>query len=368
MVAKAIESVGIVGAGTMGSGIATAAAAHGCTVWVFDRSAAQVEAAIEAAGSFIARQAEKGRMTAADAAAAKERLQPAAALADLARADLVIEAVFEDFDLKAGLFEELSRELPAEALIATNTSCLRVDDLASHVTGPERFLGLHFFSPAQINPVVEVVRGKVSDPALVDRAEAFCRAIGKQPIRCRDSYGFAINRFFCPYTNEAVRLLDEGLADAATIDRAAEAAFGVAMGPFAVQNIIKPRINLHAIQNLAPLGPFYTAAAGLVAQGERDAPWPIEGTPPPIQAVPPQLVDRLMAAVFIPVLELLDEDVAAPADIDNGARLALRFGRPPCALMDELGAARVAGLVQPLLAHYGAPVPASIERVGTLLA
>ena len=366
--ADSIERVGIVGAGTMGSGIATAVAAHGQAVLLFDQAEAQVSAAIDAAESFVARQVEKGRMTRDEAEVVRNRVRPATSLADLAPCDLVIEAIFEDFDLKARLFEELSRLLPSGTLLATNTSCLRVDDLAAHVTGPDRFLGLHFFSPAEVNPVVEVVSGKASDPGIVERVAAFCRAIGKRPIRCRDSYGFAINRFFCPYTNEAVRLLDEGLANTATIDRAAEAAFGVAIGPFAVQNIIKPRINLHAIQNLAPLGAFYAPAAGLIAQGSTDRPWAIVGEAPPALAVPPHLVDRLRGAVFIAVLELLDEDVAAPADIDDGARLALRFARPPCALMDGLGAARVAALVQPLLARHNRPAPGSLADVGRLLA
>jgi len=363
-----IQTIGIIGAGTMGSGIATAAAAHGSAVLLFDRADAQIAAARDAASTFFARQADKGRMTTPEAERAAGRLQRAETLADLAPCDLVIEAVFEDFDLKARLFDELSPLLSPDTLIATNTSCLRVDDLARHVQRAERFLGLHFFSPASINPVVEVVRGAVSDPAAVDRAEAWCRAIGKRPIRCKDSYGFAINRFFCPYTNEAARLLDEGLGDTATIDRAAEAAFGVAMGPFAVQNIIKPRINLHAIQNLGPLGDFYQPAKSMVAQGEADQPWVIEGEPPPADAVPPVLVDRPRAAVFFTVLELLDEDVADPADIDDGARLALRFSKPPCALMDELGKAQVAALVQPLFAKYGEDVPASLDRVGTLVA
>jgi 3-hydroxyacyl-CoA dehydrogenase len=362
-----IQTIGIIGAGTMGSGIATAAAAHGGAVLLFDQADAQIAAARDSASTFFARQADKGRMTTADAEQASGRLQRAETFADLAAADLVIEAVFEDFDLKAKLFDELSPHLSPDKLIATNTSCLRVDDLAHHVRHPERFLGLHFFSPASINPVVEVVRGALSDPAAVDRAEAWCKAIGKRAIRCKDSYGFAINRFFCPYTNEGARLLDEGLGDTATIDRAAEAAFGVAMGPFAVQNIIKPRINLHAIQNLGPLGDFYKPAASMVAQGEADQPWAIEGDPPPAESVPPVLVDRLRASVFYTVLELLDEAVADPADIDDGAKLALRFARPPCALMDELGKARVASLVQPLFAKYGRGVPGSIERVGTLV-
>jgi 3-hydroxyacyl-CoA dehydrogenase len=210
------------------------------------------------------------------------------------------------------------------------------------------------------------VRGAATDAAVAERALAFCQATGKRPIPCRDSYGFAINRFFCPYTNEAVRLLDEGLGTPAVIDQAAKAAVGAAMGPFAVMNLVKTRINLHAIRNLAPLGAFYAPAPGMVAQGEADVPWTIEGEVPPPDAVPPGLIDRLRAAVFLPVLQLLEEDVALPADIDDGAALALRFELPPCALMDRLGQAHVAALVQPLLAAHGVAPPAALERVGRL--
>jgi 3-hydroxyacyl-CoA dehydrogenase len=361
-----IATVGIIGAGTMGSGIATALAAHGVAVLLVDQDAARAEAALGEVRAFFARGVAKGRLTEDEAATAGRRVRALGDLAGLAPADLVIEAVFEDFDVKAGLFRALAAVLPAATLLATNTSCLRVDDLARHVAGPERFLGLHYFSPAAVNPVVEVVRGAATDPAVAERALAFCAATGKRPIPCRDSYGFAINRFFCPYTNEAVRLLDEGLGTPAVIDQAAKAAVGAGMGPFAVMNLVKTRINLHAIRNLAPLGPFYAPAPGMVAQGEADVPWPIEGEPPPPEAVPPGLVDRLRAAVFLPVLQLLDEDVAQPGDIDVGAALALRFGEPPCALMDRLGRAQVAALLQPLMAVHGIAAPAALERVGSL--
>src|SRR5690606_31103349 len=154
------------------------------------------------------------------------------------------------------------------ALIATNTSCLQVGDLAQHVAAPERFLGLHYFSPAQVNPLVEVVRGAATSEATVQAALAFTRATGKMPLLRKDSYGFAVNRFFCPYAAEAARLVDEELATTAQIDRLAESTLGVAAGPFRVQNLIKPRINLHAIRNLAPLGPFYAPADFLVRVGE----------------------------------------------------------------------------------------------------
>ena len=167
--------------------------------------------------------------------------------------------------LKAKLLDELSLLVEPTTLVATNTSCLRVSDLAQHMALPGRFLGLHYFSPAAVNPIVEVVSGELTSPQTVETALAFTRATGKQPLRCRDAFGFAINRFFCPYTNEAVRALDEGLGSAAEIDAVAREAMGAAAGPFQVMNLIKPRINLHAIRNLAPLGPFYAPARSMAA-------------------------------------------------------------------------------------------------------
>jgi 3-hydroxybutyryl-CoA dehydrogenase len=362
-----IRTVGIDGAGTMGGGIATNLAQHGFEVLLADARRETAEKAVEAARTFYARAVEKGRMTAADAEAALARLHAVEGLAGLAGADLVIEAVFEDFDLKARLFQELVPALRPEALVATNTSCLRVSDLARHVAGPERFLGLHYFSPAAVNPIVEVVKGKVTADAVIEAALAFCRASGKQPLRCRDSYGFAINRFFCPYTNEAARALDAGLGTTGEIDEVAKEILGAAAGPFLVMNLIKPRINLHAIRNLAPLGAFYAPAAAMVAAGEADRPFEIA----PAGAIEPErkqrIADHLLRGCFLPVLQALDEGVAEPASFDHGAREALKFGRGPCALMDALGRAEVERIVAPALAAYGITAPVALGRVGTFV-
>ncbi len=365
---REVRSVGIVGTGTMGTGIATNVAQHGITVRLFDARPEAARAAIEQAQAFWTRAVERGRLSAEAAGAAARRLSTVERLEDLAGCDLVIEAIFEDFGLKAELFERLGRLLPRDTLVATNTSCLRVSELARHIAEPGRFLGLHYFSPAQVNPIVEVVKGEATAIETVEAGLAFCRATGKKPITCKDSYGFAVNRFFCPYTNEACRLLDEGLATTAEVDAVAEEAVGAAAGPFRVQNLIKPRINLHAIRNLAPLGPFYAPAASLVRVGEADAAWEI-GTPGEISAERRAIIrDRLRLGVLLAVLQELDEEVASPADIDLGAREALKFAKPPCALMDELGRAEVERIVSPALARYGLPRPRSLERVGRLLA
>jgi 3-hydroxyacyl-CoA dehydrogenase len=315
-----IRTVGIVGAGTMGSGIATNLAQAGFAVRLVDSRPGAAVAAVGQSETFYARAVEKGRMTAADADAALGKLSPVDSLAELTPADLVIEAVFEDFDLKARLLGELSAVVRADALIATNTSCLRVSDLASNLHGPERFLGLHYFSPAAVNPIVEVVRGEATADATIEAALAFCVASGKQPLRCKDSYGFAINRFFCPYTNEAARALGDGLGSTAEIDAVARQALGAAAGPFAVMNLIKPRINLHAIRNLAPLGPFYAPARAMMEAGEADRPFAIEPSAEPSPARARAIADRLLAGCFLPVLQALDEDVAAPTDFDRGRR------------------------------------------------
>lgn len=208
------------------------------------------------------------------------------------------------------------------------------------------------------------VSGPASSAEAVALARRFVERIGKIALSCRDAPGFAVNRFFCPYTNEAVRLLDEGLADTAQIDRVARESFDLAMGPFAVMNIIKPRINLNAVRHLGSLGPSYAPAAGLVATGEADRAWRIGEETSLAGTVAAVVVDRLKAAVFFPVLEELAEDVAAPGDIDTGARLALRFGRPPVALMREEGEARVRRVVAAHCARFATPLPeAGLRRL-----
>lgn len=363
-----IETVGIIGAGTMGGGIAINLAQHGFRVLLTDARPAAVDVAITAAATFWARAVERGRMTPGDAEAAAERLAGATGIRALSACDIVIEAVFEDFDLKARLLNELSGVVRDDALVATNTSCLRVGDLARHMKRPERFLGLHYFSPAAVNPIVEVVMGDATTPDTIDIALAFCAGSGKQALRCRDSYGFAIDRSFCPYTNEAARALDASLGSTGEIDAVAREVVGAAAGPFAVMNLIKPRINLHAIRNLAPLGPFYAPAAAMVAAGDGDRAFEITAGVAPAGEHRAAIADHLLRGCFLPVLQALDEQVGEPAAFDRGAREALKFGIGPCALMDRLGTAEVERIIEPALRAYDVPRPSSLNRVGSLSA
>jgi len=361
------NTVGIIGAGTMGSGIATTLGQQGVSVRLVDTTEDAVGRGVGAARKFYDRAAEKGKMSAEDAAAAIGRISASTDLQSLAGCDLVIEAIFEELSVKKDLFERLNPVLGAETVVATNTSALRVSDLAETVNDPTRFLGLHYFNPAAINPIVEVVKGEKTDQDIYDRALQFCRDTRKKPIACKDSFGFAINRFFVPYGNEAVRLIDEGLGSTAQIDRVARECMDIAAGPFMVMNLVKPKIMFHAQQNLAPHGAFYALSKGLAEKGDSDYEFEIGDDASGSADSDAVIADRLMASVFFPVLQELDEGVAAAADIDMGASLALRFGKAPCALMDHLGKAEVERIVSGIVSTYGHAMPASLTRVGSFL-
>lgn len=361
-----IATVGVVGAGTMGSGIAINIAASGLDVRLTDVSRETLAAARDKAHAFFDRQVERGRLAAGDAGAAMGRIHSETTLAGLADCELVIEAVFERVDIKHALYRELAPVLRDDAILATNTSCLRVGALADGVADPARFLGLHYFNPPAVNPIVEVVRGERTDAAAFDAALAFCHATGKQTVACRDRNGFALNRFFCPYVNEAVRLYDEGLGTPFEIDRVACDVVGAAAGPFVVINLVGPQVLLHSQENLCPLGEFYEPAPSVRQMGEAGGEWDTGGATPPDATRDAAIADRLLGATFLALLQELDEDVAAPGEIDLGARLALKFGKPPCALMDTLGREAVADRIGYFCRRYGVELPGSLGRVRRL--
>lgn len=361
-----IKTLAIIGSGTMGGGIAMGAVMAGIRTLLIDTNDAALDSARARTRKFLDRRRDKGALSAEQAEAAFARLETSQDMAAVGDADLVIEAIFEDLTVKRALFDRIMPLVRDDALIATNTSCLRVTDLAQSVTRPDRFLGLHYFSPAEINPLVEVVRGPQTAQAAIDTVLPFLEDTGKTPLLCRDSNGFAVNRFFCPYSNEAARCLDDGLGSPAQIDAVARETFDLALGPFAVMNIIKPRINLHAIRNLESLGAFYVPAVSMTEQGTLDQNWQIDETPEALSDdAAARIRDRLMGALFLPVLQAIEEDVAEPDDFDLGARLALRFGRPPVALMRAVGDDAVRRVVSPLLERHGIPAfPKGIERLG----
>ena len=361
------KTVAIIGAGTMGSGIATNIAQHGIDVRIIDVSDQAVDRSIEMVGKFYEKNAEKGRMSIEDATAAKARLSGGTDIELAGSADLVIEAVFERYDIKEELFGRLNSVLSDHTVVATNTSCLTVSGLAEAVKYPTRFLGLHYFNPAAINPIIEVVRGDKTTQDIIDRSVEFCRTTSKRPILCKDSYGFALNRFFCPYSNEAVRLLEENVGTPAQIDQVAQRTLGIAAGPFLVMNLVGMQTMAHAAENLEPHGPFYAPSSKVKEMGKSNGKWDIGEAPAHDANAEANIADRLWGATFLPILQELDEKVATPADIDMGAALALRFGKAPCATMDAMGRDEVARIISYYCETYAIKEPSSLSKVGTLI-
>jgi 3-hydroxybutyryl-CoA dehydrogenase len=235
--------VAVVGCGTMGRGIAQVALAAGHPVLLFDTAAGQAEAAVGAIHDRLDRQVAKGRLTAEERAAAGARLGVASGLAELAPAGLVIEAVVEDLAVKRELFAGIEDVVGEDCLLATNTSSLPVTAIAAGLRRPGRFVGLHFFNPAPVLPLVEVVSGAATDTACAALAHATARAWGKSPVRCADTPGFVVNRVARPFYAEAFRLYEERAADPATIDAVLRGSGGFAMGPFELTDLIGQDVN-----------------------------------------------------------------------------------------------------------------------------
>jgi 3-hydroxybutyryl-CoA dehydrogenase len=244
-VATEIQRVGVVGLGMMGAGIAQVCVQAGVETVGRDVTEELGERARERIAHYLGRGVENGRLTVDERDAALGRLTTTTEMADLAGCDLVIEAVVEELDAKREIFAELDRLLPS-AVLATNTSALSVGEIAAATGRPERVVGMHFFNPAPVLPLVEVVQAEASSDDAVDAAFAFAERTGKRPIRCRDTPGFVVNRILIPLLNDCVRVLDEASVTPGDLDTAMTAGVNWPIGPCALIDLIGVDVHVHA--------------------------------------------------------------------------------------------------------------------------
>ncbi len=246
-----IRQVTVLGAGTMGHGIAQAAAQGGFEVYLVDTSEAAVEQGFHEIRRNLDEGVARGKVTESGRAETLARLRGRTDIETSARtSDLVIEAVPERFDLKVQVCRTVQDMAPEHAILASNTSSLSITALQRALARPARVLGLHFFNPAHIMRLVEVVRGEDTDPAVVESALAFVRRLGKEPIVVRDSPGFASSRLGLALGLEAMRMLEEGVASAADIDRAMELGYRHPMGPLRLTDLVGLDVRLHIAEYL----------------------------------------------------------------------------------------------------------------------
>jgi len=360
--------VAVIGAGTMGSGIAQVAAQAGHNVVLYDTRREAVDKALAGLRKTLDKLVEKGKFTAEQADGIHGRIAPASDLKDLAGSGLVIEAIIEDLGIKQKLFSELEGIVAPDAILATNTSSLSVTAIAGGLKHPERMVGLHFFNPAPLLPLVEVVPGLASDETLASRCMALMTAWGKVPVVCKDTPGFIVNRVARPFYGEAIRIYEEGIADMPTIDVAMKSV-GFKMGPFELMDLIGNDINFTVTKTVWEAffyDPRYKPSFTQQRQVESGrlgrksgrgyysyADGAMPAFPAVDGAVSAPIVERILAMLINEAADALFWQVASATDIDLAMTKGVNYPKGLLAWSDEKGAAHWLGVLERLQAAYG---------------
>ena len=386
-----VEQIGVVGAGMMGAGIAQVAALGGYETRLFDPVPDALEAGIERLGSALSKGAERGMWSEKDAEAARSRVSGAPRLGDLGGCDMVIEAAPESLDLKRSVFADLAEACGEQAILATNTSSLRVTDIGADVPKPERVVGMHFFNPPARMKLVEVVATESSAAEALDATAAVATRMGRTPIRAKDSPGFIANRLARPFSLESLRMLADEVADVATIDRVCRIGGGFRMGPFELLDLIGLDVNLSVARSFYEQGGRperwrpSPIQEGMVEEGRLgrksgsgfydyggehhrdsdpelgiDAPTLEPGELERIDPAAPRILPRLIAQIANEAAFALEEGVGSPQDMNTAMRLGFNWPLGPLELTELIGAGRARDLLEGLRAAKGdayAPAP-----------
>lgn len=339
--------VAVLGGGNMGSGIAQACAQAGFTVRVRDVDGPSIARGRGLIEKMLAGAIERKKLTPAKRDEVLARITFTTDLAEAVRdARLVVEAVFEEEAVKRALFAEVAPLVGPDALVATNTSSLSVGRLGEGFPRPGRFAGLHFFYPAAINKLVEIIGAESTDPATLAELERFCYWLRKIPITTADRAGFCVNRYFVPYLNEAARLAEEEVASLATIEEVGRELFGATLGPFELMNVTGIPIAFHAESSLfRAFGPAYAPSPRLEEQFRSGKPWAWkETTVDPAQKA--AVRDRLLGLTIGIATRLVEEGVASAEATDRGATVGLRRKWGPFAQLSSVGVPEGLALVE----------------------
>ena len=379
-----VGRVGVVGAGTMGAGIAQLAALGGYDTMIYDPDPQSLEVAGMTIGENLAKGESRGRWSEDESEAALARSNYVSTLTDLAGCDLVVEAAPESVELKRQLFAALADALGPEAVLATNTSSLRVSEIAAGVPRPERLVGMHFFNPPVLMQLVEVVATEHSSASALLAATEVAERMGRTPIRAKDSPGFVANRLARPFTLESLRMLGDCVADAPTIDRIVRLGGGFRMGPFELLDLIGLDVNLEIARSFFRQGgeperwrpsPIQEE---LVAEGrfgrksghgyyrygeghERELdpelgilaptldPEKLERVDPLAETV----LSRLFAQIANEAAFAHEEEIASPEDMETAMRLGFNWPLGPFAIAKLVGPHRAVDLLDRLTAERG---------------
>jgi enoyl-CoA hydratase/3-hydroxyacyl-CoA dehydrogenase len=331
-----INKIAVIGAGNMGSGIAQKMAQEGLHVILVDIDEEFVERGLNTIRQMLKEAVERKILSAENVHDILSNIIGTCDFEMVADADLVIEAVFEDKQVKFDLFDKLDQICPQKTILATNTSSFYVSEFAEKTSRPDRFVGMHYFYHPAKNRLLEVIPHEKTSKATLEKSLLAARLHGKTAIVVKDAPGFAVNRFFVPFLNEAARMLEEGLADIATLEEAAKQAFKIGMGPFELMNVTGIPIAVHASTTLGnELGPFYATADILKAQMDKNEDWDLKGDVD--ESKLPEARDRFYGVCLGVAAALVDEGVASIEDTDRGAKIGLRWLMGPFEIMNKIG-------------------------------
>jgi len=346
-----INKIGVIGAGNMGSGIAQKMAQEGLNVVMVDIKEEFVERGLATIKKLLQEGVARKIFKPEQVEATLARITGTTDFGAIADADLVVEAVFEDKKVKADLFQNLDRICSDKTILATNTSSFFVREFAEQTSRPDRFVGLHYFFHPAKNRLLEVIPHADTSNDTLEKSLLVAKLHGKTAIVVKDAPGFAVNRFFVPFLNEAARMLEEDMANIATIEEAAKQAFKIGMGPFELMNVTGIPIAVHASTTLGnELGPFYATADILKAQMDKNELWNLEGDVDESRLAP--VVERFYGVCLGVAAALVDEGVATIEDTDRGAKIGLRWIMGPFEIINKIGVDRTYTAVAAITQKY----------------
>jgi enoyl-CoA hydratase/3-hydroxyacyl-CoA dehydrogenase len=346
-----INKIAVIGAGNMGSGIVQKMAQEGLNVVMIDLKDEYVERGLGIIRQMLQEGVDRKIFKPEQVDDIFSRIEGSSDFNAAADADLVIEAVFEDKQVKADLFKKLDQICSAKTILATNTSSFYVREFAGQTSRPDRFIGLHYFFHPAKNRLLEVIPHETTSRDTVEKSLLAAKLHGKTSIVVKDAPGFAVNRFFVPFLNEATRMLQEDMANIPTIEEAAKQAFKIGMGPFELMNVTGLPIAVHASTTLGnEIGPFYATADILKAQMDKNELWDLSGDID--ESKIPAVVERFYGVCLGVAASLVDEGVATVEDTDRGAKIGLRWIMGPFEIMNKIGVDRTYAAVEAITQKY----------------
>ncbi|MBN2732348.1 MAG: 3-hydroxybutyryl-CoA dehydrogenase [Balneolaceae bacterium] len=362
------DVIGVIGAGTMGTGIAQVASTYGHTVFIYDAYAEQLEDAEEGLRSILQRQVEKERMTQQEVDGILDRINFVEDLTGFGECGLVIEAVIEDLDIKQDVFKRLEGIVPKDCILATNTSSLSIASISAALKKPDRFLGIHFFNPAPLMPLVEIVPGITTNNDNTKMARQLIDDWGKTTVLAKDTPGFIVNRVARPFYSEAIRQLEEGIANVPTIDWAMKEIGGFRMGPFELMDFIGHDVNYKVTETVFKeffydprFKPSFTqkrmveagylgkkTGRGFYEYGDHaDNPEPIKD-----EKLGKKIVDRIVAMLINEACDAVFLNVATIEDVDLAMTKGVNYPKGLLKWADEIGLAKVLDRISALQTEY----------------